>query len=569
MSRLWNSALLVLLLASLPSWGQSLRLDWRYPTGGRIRSEPAVTPGGSIYALSEDGFLYAFTASGRVEQRTNLLGLPADSLSVGPDGTAYAGLEGGRLIAVNPRGRIIWSFDVGSPLFGDPATANDGTIFVATADGTLSTLALNGALEWKVTLPSRITLAPLLDAQETIYLGGDDRRLYALTRWGRFLWSTPLGGVPVSGAVATDGAVYVVLGDGAVVRVSPRGDVVWRTPDGVASFGPLIGKKRIFVADQNGEIEALSETGKPLWRTKMATRLAGAWALGRDRLYITVPRDTVAVLNAFDGSQLASVKVGSLGGLCITRSGDLLIGGQDWLVYAYSGAVFDPEAQWPLHSADARHSGHGRGRFDEKAALRLLAALPDYVELTALFDPSRRSVLSGLLEELQRRIDAGALGKSRWYVRRLLEKIASVGILHPVVEGNAVVNDFPTIRARAVELLGGMASLDVRGFLIRLLGEESDPYAAAKEIEALGRIGSDENGGSTRAIAAAMAHFADRGGSSADRVAKATVAALGSIERYEGTIPDVSGRSALLGIYRGPYRETLRSAAFALLVGGS
>lgn len=566
MSRLWICSLSVLLLATLPSCGQSLRLHWRYPTGGRIRSEPAVAPDGTIYALSEDGFLYAFSASGKVEQRTNLGGLPADSLSIGPDGTAYAGLNSGSVIAVNPRGHIIWHFDAAGALLGDPVIANDGTIFVANAKGNLFSLALNGTLEWKITLPSRMTLAPLLDAQETLYFGGADRRLYALTRWGRFLWSTPLGGVPVSGSVASDGTVYVVLADGAVVGVSPRGDIAWRAPAGTASFGPLIGEERIFVALRNGQVEALSRAGKPLWKKKVATRLGGRWAVGRGRLYIAAAGDTVSVVNTSDGSLLATDKVGSLGGLCLAPSGDLLIGGQDWLVYDYAGALFDPRAQWPLRSGDGRHSGHGRGRFQEAAALQLLAELPDYVALNALFDPSRRGALSVLLEELQRRIDGGALGKSRWYVRRLLEQIASVGILRPAVEGDTVVNDFPTVRAQAVVLLGGMASLDVRSFLIRLLGEESDPYAAAKEIEALGRIGSDVNGGSTRAIAAAFLRFAARGGTPVDRIAQATVTALASIARYEGALADPSGRISLLMIHRGPYSSGLRDAALALLV---
>lgn len=567
MSRLWICSLSVLLLAIVPSWGQNLRLAWRYPTGGRIRSEPAAAPDGTIYALSEDGYLYAFSARGKVERTTNLGGLPTDSLSVGPDGTVYAGLVGGRLVAVNPRGHIIWRFAVGSALLGGPAIANDGSIFLATQRGTLTSLALSGSREWRITLPSRLTLAPLLDAQEIVYVGGADRRLYALTRWGRFLWSTPLGGAPVSGAVAADGAVYVILADGVVLRVSPRGNVVWRTPDHTANFGPLIGEGRVFVADRNGGVEALSTSGKLLWRTKAAAKLGGSWALGRGRLYVAASGDTVVVLDAIDGSLLATDKVGSLGGVSMTPSGDLLIGGQDWLVYAYSGAPFDTGAQWPLRTADGRHSAHGRGRFDGAASLRLLAQIPDYLALNALFEPSDREALSGLLAEVQHRVNTDTVGKSRWYVRRLLEQIAGVGILRPVVEGDTVVNNFPMIRAQAAELLGDLASLDARGYLIRLLREERDPYAAAKEIEALGRIGSDDDGESTRSIALALSRFAVRGGPSADRIADSAVGALASIAHYEGELPDASGRLALLRIYRGPYASRVRNAALALLMG--
>jgi outer membrane protein assembly factor BamB len=564
MSRSSAFLTILFLLTAFSSEAQSLQLAWRYPTGGRIRSQPAAGGEGTIYALSDDGFLYAFSPAGHVRWASNLGGLVTDSLTVGKDGTVYAGLLSDDVVAVNRRGHVIWRFDAGAPLLGNPAAANDGTLFVGTTAGTLYSVSIAGAVEWEITLPARMTEPTVLDAQGTLYLGAADRRLYALTRWGKFKWSLPLPGVPRHAAIGSGGAVYLVVSDDLLLKVSPAGGILWTFRVGPDGYGPLVGERRVFVGNSTGEITAVSDAGKLLWRRRVGKAIPD-WVLAQGTLSVMNADGVVSNLNRDNGVTVSKTKVGTRGSLALSRDGELLIGGRDWLVYAYRGLHPDTGAPWSQGSADERHSGQGRGRFDAAAAAAALARIPDYLALTAQFDPTSRDALVALESEIRARIDSGRVGKSTWYVRRFLDRIVGVGILNPVIEGNSLVNDFPSVRASAARLLGDLGSLDSRAALIRVLRQETDPVAAAFEILALGKIGSDGDGETTRTIADAVTRFSASAGNGGVRVARAAIDAITSIAHYEGEIPDAAGGIMLLSIYRSSYPASIRNAAVHVL----
>ena len=70
-------------LAETAGEEQPYTLDWRYVTGGRIVTKPAVDHGGAIYILSDDRTLYALTPLGRERWRFPV----GRKLSAGPLGT--------------------------------------------------------------------------------------------------------------------------------------------------------------------------------------------------------------------------------------------------------------------------------------------------------------------------------------------------------------------------------------------------------------------------------------------------------------------------------------------------
>lgn len=567
MSRLSLCSGMLFFVALAAASPAPLELAWRYPTGGQIRSSPAVGPDNTIFAISDDGFLYAFTASGRVKWACDLGGLVSDSLAVGSDGTVYAGLLDGKVDAVNPRGKIIWQFDAGGELLGNPTIAVDGTVFIATTAGTLYSVSIAGSLEWKITLPAKMTAVPVLDSQGTLYLGGSDRRLYALTRWGRFEWSLPLPGVPRDAAVAADGTIYLLTSEAGterLVHVAQGGSVEWSRRVASGSFGVLIGEEHVFTVSDGGRLMAFRASGVLDWEHSVGKTVPGGWVLYSGGLAVMGTDKTLTVLDPRSGEVIRREKMDAQGSLGL-GDGELLIGGRDWLVYGYRPAKPDAVAQWPLGSADPSHSGRAHGKVNQTVLDRRLTSIPDYLALSLQLEPSSRASLMHFLKEVSQRVDEGTLAKSTWYVRRLLERTVGVGILNPIVEGNSVVNDFPGVRAKAAVLLGRFGSLDARSVLIRTLSQETDAFAASKEIEALGAIGSDNDGRSTAAIAAAVGKFSSSDRGEADRVALAAVGAIRSIAHYEGAIPSPAGGIVLLSIYRGQYPAAIRDAALAAL----
>jgi outer membrane protein assembly factor BamB len=554
----------------------ALSILWRYATGGQIRSRPAVAAEGTIYAASEDGFLYAWDPGGSLRWKCDLGWLPWDCLALGGDGTIYAGLKNNDFVAVNPSGHPLWRVRLDGRPAGDPAVAADGTVYVGTAAGTLVALSHLGRSQWTITLPGAITRAPAVDGAGTVYLVAADRRLYALTQWGDFKWSLPLGAVPTALAVAPGGRVLVGTGEGSVIAVNPSGDVAWRYSSGTRIAGVSAGAGWIVAAASSGQVIGLSEKGRQLWKIVTGKPIEVIPLLGSS-LLCEFATDGALLLIDPARPGIDSLAIGTFGSIVLSRDGTLYVGGRDWIVYAIGprdkdssgardsaagdGGGGSPDA-WPQEGHDEAHSGRtDAGPPGGNEAL--LNAIPDYLYLQSLAAVDNRDILLFLLAKIRERIDDHSLGKSTWYVVRLLEQFSGEGLLNPVYRNMRVINSFPDVRSEAARLLGLVGSTRSRQALIQVIGNEYDPIALSAEIGALGFLASDSDGSSSRAIAAALS----RAGMSPpdDRIAAAVLDALDHISAYEGGTGEPAAVDALLAIYRGDFPPYIRSRALAVL----
>ncbi len=549
--------------ARLPAWSVS----WREATGGELRGSPALSRDGTLYALSDDEYLYAFDSKARdpadrLRWKRRLGWLPADCLSVGLDGTVYCGLKNGDFLAFNPRGELLWRLRLGAPPAGDPSISADGTLYVATASGTLLAVSHLGRVEWKVTLPGAIVLAPEMDGSGEIYLAAADRRLYALTQWGEFSWSLPLPEVATALAIGDRGLLVAGGRDGLVTGIDPEGDIVWRCRAGGGGVvGVSIGPDGISAATDRGEIAELSETGKLRWRTKTGGRLGSAPLL--DGFGMEILTSTGSLCTIDTAGALSSTPLGTSGPAALARDGALYVGGRDWIVYALAPAAAAwPRGPWPEDGHDEAHTGRTDAR-GPGAGAALLDGIPDYLYLRSLSAENTRELDLLLLSDIRSRIASGRLGKSTWYVVRMLERLAGAGLVNPAYRSGRIVNDLPDVRAEAADLLGLVGTSSSSRSLVEVIGEEYDSVALAEEIRALGRIATDRDGAATRAIASAFyrkALFPPD-----DRVAEAAVGALAGIAAYRGGIADPSAIEVLASIARADFADSTRAQALSAL----
>ena len=531
-----------------------LSILWRYATGGQIRSRPAVGTEGTVYAASEDGFLYAWDPAGRLLWRSDLGWLPWDCLALGGDGTIYTGLKNKDFLAINPSGHLLWRFHLDSLPAGDPAVAADGTVYVGTTAGTLAALSHLGRPQWSITLPGAITRAPAVDGAGTIYLVAADRRLYALTQWGEFKWSLPIPAVPTALAIAAGGTVLVGTVEGSVIAVNPGGDVAWRTSTGSRVAGVSAGAGQVVVASSNGQVIGLTDKGVQLWKLAAGKRMETAPLLDSSVPYELAADGTLLPVDrARPGTE--SFPVGTFGSIVLSGAGTFYVGGRDWILYAI-GVPRLPDARlaadggatsaaWPQEGHDQGHSGRtDAGPPGGNEAL--LNAIPDYLYLQSLAGADNRDMILLLLANIRGRIDDRSIGKSTWYVVRLLEQLSGEGILNPVYRNLKVINSFPDVRTEAARLLGLVGSTRSRHALIQVMANEYDPVALSTEIRALGFLASDSDGASSRAIAEALA----RAGMSPpdDRIADAVLDALERIGTYEGGVGEPAAIAAVLAI---------------------
>jgi outer membrane protein assembly factor BamB len=529
-----------------------------------------VAAEGTIYAASEDGFLYAWDPAGSLLWKSDLGWLPWDCLALGGDGTIYAGLKNNDFLAINPSGHLLWRFHLDGLPAGDPAVAADGTVYVGTAVGTLAALSHLGRLQWTITLPGAITRAPAVDGAGTIYLVAADRRLYALTQWGEFKWSLPIAAAPTALAVAAGGTVLVGTVEGSVIAVHPNGDIAWRYSTGTRIAGVSAGAGQIVVASSNGQVVGLTEKGAPQWKVVIGKRIDAAPLLGSSAPCEFAADGTLLLLDpARQGTD--SFAVGTFGSVVLSRGGTFYVGGRDWILYAI-GALrpagdTDPSpardpAAWPQEGHDEAHSG----RTDAGPPIgneALLNAVPDYLYLQSLAGADNRDMILLLLAKIRDRIDDHSIGKSTWYVVRLLEQFSGEGLLNPVYRNMKVINSFPDVRTEAARLLGLVGSTRSRHALIQVIASEYDSIALSAEIGALGFLASDSDGASSRAIAAALS----RAGMSPpdDRIADAVLDALERIGAYEGGAGEPAATAAILAISSGDFPQQIRSRALGVL----
>jgi outer membrane protein assembly factor BamB len=535
---------------------------WRFATGGQIRSRPAVAADGTVYAIAEDGYLYALSRAGALSWKTDLGWLPWDCLAVSPDGMIYAGLKNKDFIAVTPSGIVAWRLHFDGLFVGDPLIAPDGTVYLGVGQGTLASLSESGRQQWSITLPGSLLLAPVMDGSGTIYLAASDRRLYALTQWGEFKWSLPLHAEVTTIAIGRDGTVLAGTKEGQIFAINPNGDMVWSCKVSASVAGVSVGLEQIVATLVDGQLLGLSAVGNELWRENTSVGLdspplirgSALVAFGQDGSLLML-HQPVGVVERFS--------VGTAGAAVLAHDGSIYLGGRDWVLYAFprpaqAEGVTGP---WPQAGHDEQHSG--RTPYGPAGGMEAsLNANPDYLYLESLGGSGSHDQALAFLSEVGSRIRGGSLGKSTWYVVRILEKLAGTGLIDPVYRYQKVINNFSDVRADAATLLGEVGSAGSRWVLIHVMAAEIDAYALSEEIKALGVLAFDGDGSSSRAIAVA---FARAGTLPADnRLAAAAVDALDRIATINGILNQPAVET-LFSIYRGPYFEQIRRAALTAL----
>ncbi len=440
-----------------------------------------------------------------------------------------------------------------------------------------------------------------MDGDGTVYLAAADRRLYCLTPWGEFSWSLPLPGAPSPPALAADGSVLVGTDGGDILAVSPGGDVRWKARLGAPVVGIATAARLLVAGASDGRLAAFTADGRELWRIPGRKPTGAPPFLEGSQVLLSAQDGSIQLVDSAKGAA-SGLLTGAAGTMVLADDGSILVGGRDWVVYSLDprtagppgGAAVGPgsaaladkaggpgqaeppdaaatpaprgpgSAPWPQVGHDAMHSGRSPIR-PSPGGVSPLEINPDYLYLQGLSTAPGREGVQLVLSDIDRRITSRSLGKSRWYVVRMLERIVGLGLVIQVRQNQKLINDFPDLRAEAATFLARLGSTSSRTALLRAVSSESDGVALAAEIRALGAIASDGDGASLRAVVHA---FTSRAGQSVDnRLASAMVDAVGRIAAYEGGIGEPSAISALFAVSTGGYDASVRAAAESILQG--
>ncbi len=555
---------LLTLLSAIP--GDCQDASWQYATGGRVRSRPAVTESGVVYALSEDRYLYAIEEEkGKLLWRSYLGGRVWDSLAISRDGTIITVLKNGEVVAVNPHGGIIWRREMDGTPVGAPAIGIDGAIIVAFENGRVASITHHGFLSWETSVSDAISAPPAVTPEGLILIPSDDATLHALRPGGTRKWKAVLAGTPTAPAISREGMIYVGTDFGSIVAIDEEGTILWDHIEPNPFLSPVIGEKGVIGVTRGGTIVQLDDDGTELSKTTEPAQFSGAPAVDKyGGLYVPTTRGTIVHITGQQSTYTAVPSINGVSGFTLSQAGTIIVPGVDWLLYGFSGTPAHDQL-WAQPGLDATRRSSYDVRMSMSEIESMFADNGDFIFLRSLiFSDTYESKLTAL-SAIEDRILRGEIGDGYLYIRHFLEMLASEGTIRVERREKKIINDFPDIRSRAAGLLARIGGIHSSRVLARSLDYEHDVGSAAAMIRAIGTLGSDLSGDATRAIAETIKHDIGLPGPPEPTLGIAAALALKSILSYNGVFPDESGYETVLMLFRNDYPKTVREAALNVL----
>jgi outer membrane protein assembly factor BamB len=481
-------------LASASAEEQPYELAWRYVTGGRVVAKPAVDHRGTIYILSDDRTLYALSALGRERWRYPV----GRKLSAGPvvtyDGTVLLGTQSGILMATGANGRLHWMF---SPRTGgclNPAVGSDGSIVLATTSGMIYCLSYTGKERWRYRVRAELASSPSIGEDGTVYIGTTDRRLLALNRDGSNKWEIELPASVGTPAIGHEGTLYVSAA--GIHRISPQGVLLWSYAIPADTSDPVLRSDGAIIAGAgNGRLYAIDPEGRLIWSSSLRVPILFPAVLGDDgTAYVSTASTQIAAVSG-NGLILWRFRAKqSVGIPTIGKDGIVLVGAEDWILYALSaGSTGLSESPWPQAYHDGQHTGRANALTDLDSPAAVLLR-----ELAYSDSPELKRMALGDIEahlEGRRYLDVHLV-----VLEEVLGYLAGEGVIYRSSTSAAAGLSDPQIRIEACSLLGELGSEGARAVLLQVMAADEDSEIRVAAVDSLATIGFDPDGELARAI---------------------------------------------------------------------
>ncbi len=427
------------------------------------------------------------------------------------------------LYSINHLGRVRWLVPLSAPATAPPVIDTEGTVFIATGEPSLSAVYPWSQLAWKRQLPSAVRV--LAAGEGGVLFTGDERGVVsAWSAEGIRLWSAEAG-TGISALVVLPGnTVAAGTIGGELLLLGPEGDRYWQVTAGEGEVNGI-------AADRNGS------------------------------LYCTLSGGSVTACNPA-GTMLWTYRTGGIPGPpVLSRDGILYVGGSDWVLYSFHAAP--PAAgPWPLRRGTPSLNGRvdlprRRLQVEEYFSRNL-----DYLYLVAFARSGDKEKQLSVLGEIRQRYNDGSMGRSEPYLARILRFLTSDEHSAAAPLQRTRANLSPEVRLGAVRMLGGIASLKDRDFLVELTRYEWDPLVQAEAVRAMGELASDPEGIMSETVMRLVAD-SSASGRPDERLAVSAIAAAEGISRYHGGAAPPAALEILQLIIRGSWPREIRSAALA------
>ena len=259
---------------------------WSFSSHEKFMAGVTLDPDArALYAVDEKCNVYALhPATGELlwEFSADSDGTPVSEPMVGQDGTIYVLTEKGYLLAINPDGSSAWTFVAGEgdPFRHSPLIAASGAIYFAGEEKRVIAVNADGSLKYRFATGSKVLAQPALAADGSLYIAAEDRSLYGLEPDGtqRFCFRPTTGKFKTSPVISADGAtVYAAIEEKRLYAVdAASGAEQWsyHTPGMIKASPVLDASDNLILGDEHGRLVLLSPDGTVVYSRSLGDELA-------------------------------------------------------------------------------------------------------------------------------------------------------------------------------------------------------------------------------------------------------------------------------------------------------
>ena len=178
----------------------------------------------------------------------------------------------------------------------------------------------------------------------------------------------------------------------------------------------------------------------------------------------------------------------------IGKNGIVLVGAEDWILYALSAGSSGLSASpWPQIYHDGQHTGRAKALTDIDSPAAILLRELAYSDSPEL----KRMALQDIEAHLEGR---RYLAVHLVVLEEVMGFLAGEGVIYRDSAGSAAGLGDPLIRLEACRLLGELGSEGARAVLLQVMAADEDSGIKIAAVDALAVIGFDPDGELARAI---------------------------------------------------------------------